>query len=86
MPLLHRLACFRDDVVFIILLYQMWLYKVDPTRENEYGSSSLLLRLVTASAVKRKLTPIGRNRSKTHWRGSSQDPRVAGEEGTREGK
>ncbi|GAA5957956.1 hypothetical protein JCM8115_001085 [Rhodotorula mucilaginosa] len=37
MPLLHRLACFRDDVVFLILLYQMWIYKVDPTRENEYG-------------------------------------------------
>ncbi|GAA5850633.1 hypothetical protein JCM8547_001937 [Rhodosporidiobolus lusitaniae] len=27
MPLLHRLACFRDDVVFLILLYQMWIYK-----------------------------------------------------------
>ncbi|KAI5481900.1 Cleft lip and palate associated transmembrane protein [Pseudohyphozyma bogoriensis] len=37
MPLLHRLACFRDDVVFVILLYQMWIYKVDPTRANEYG-------------------------------------------------
>ncbi|GAA5870887.1 hypothetical protein JCM3774_001701 [Rhodotorula dairenensis] len=37
MPLLHRLACFRDDVVFLILLYQMWIYKVDPNRENEYG-------------------------------------------------
>ncbi|GAA6028148.1 hypothetical protein JCM8097_006882 [Rhodosporidiobolus ruineniae] len=37
MPLLHRLACFRDDVVFLILLYQMWIYKVDPSRENEYG-------------------------------------------------
>ncbi|GAA5886202.1 hypothetical protein JCM6882_004297 [Rhodosporidiobolus microsporus] len=37
MPLLHRLACFRDDVVFLILLYQMYIYRVDPTRENEYG-------------------------------------------------
>lgn len=64
MPLLHRLACFRDDVVFVALLYQvrsapppgcptstrassadpacstalqMWIYRVDPTRENEYG-------------------------------------------------
>ncbi|GAA5844545.1 hypothetical protein JCM11251_001628 [Rhodosporidiobolus azoricus] len=37
MPMLHRLACFRDDVVFLILLYQMWIYKVDPNRENEYG-------------------------------------------------
>lgn len=23
MPWLHRLACFRDDVVFVILLYQV---------------------------------------------------------------
>lgn len=22
-PLLHRIACFRDDVVFVVLLYQM---------------------------------------------------------------
>jgi hypothetical protein len=26
MPWLHRLACFRDDVVFVILLYQVSLY------------------------------------------------------------
>lgn len=25
MPLLHRLACFRDDIVFVILLYQMYI-------------------------------------------------------------
>ncbi|GAA5996710.1 uncharacterized protein JCM10292_003152 [Rhodotorula paludigena] len=37
MPLLHRLACFRDDVVFLILLYQMYIYRVDYSRENEYG-------------------------------------------------
>lgn len=33
MPLLHRLACFRDDVVFLIFLYQRWIYRVDKTRE-----------------------------------------------------
>ncbi|KAL5508262.1 hypothetical protein ACEPAH_5881 [Sanghuangporus vaninii] len=37
MPILHRLACFRDDVVFLILLYQRWIYRVDPKRVNEYG-------------------------------------------------
>src|SRR5271156_1643368 len=37
MPTLHRLACFRDDVIFVIYLYQMWMYKVDLTRVNEYG-------------------------------------------------
>ncbi|KAJ9109018.1 hypothetical protein QFC21_000344 [Naganishia friedmannii] len=37
MPWLHRLACFRDDVVFLILIYQRWIYRIDPTRANEYG-------------------------------------------------
>ncbi|KAK4053964.1 hypothetical protein OIO90_003801 [Microbotryomycetes sp. JL221] len=37
MPWLHRLACFRDDVVFVILLFQMWIYKTDYSRTNEYG-------------------------------------------------
>lgn len=32
MPNVHRLACFRDDVVFLIYLYQRWLYPVDKTR------------------------------------------------------
>ncbi|KIO22060.1 hypothetical protein M407DRAFT_28405 [Tulasnella calospora MUT 4182] len=37
MPWLHRLACFRDDVVFLILLYQRWIYRIDYSRANEYG-------------------------------------------------
>lgn len=32
MPTLHRLACFRDDIIFFILLYQRWIYPVDHTR------------------------------------------------------
>lgn len=39
MPTAHRLACFRDDVVFLIYLYQRWLYPVDKTRPNEFGVS-----------------------------------------------
>ena len=37
MPTLHRAACFRDDIVFIIFLYQRWVYKVDLSRVNEFG-------------------------------------------------
>jgi hypothetical protein len=37
MPTLHRLACFRDDLIFFIYLYQRWVYPVDKTRSNEYG-------------------------------------------------
>ncbi|MGH0171206.1 UNVERIFIED_CONTAM: hypothetical protein FKN15_060209 [Acipenser sinensis] len=39
MPTSHRLACFRDDVVFLGYLYQRWLYPVDKSRVNEYGQS-----------------------------------------------
>jgi hypothetical protein len=37
MPTLHRLACFRDDLVFIVYLYQRWKYPVDKKRRNEFG-------------------------------------------------
>jgi hypothetical protein len=37
MPFLHRLATFRDDVIFFIYLYQRWQYRVDYTRVNEFG-------------------------------------------------
>lgn len=36
-PRLARLACFRDDIVFLIFMYQMWIYKTDKTRSNEFG-------------------------------------------------
>ncbi|EGD75651.1 hypothetical protein PTSG_07768 [Salpingoeca rosetta] len=39
MPTAHRLACLRDDVVFIVYLYQRWLYPVDKSRVNEFGFS-----------------------------------------------
>ncbi|KAH8600974.1 cleft lip and palate transmembrane protein 1-domain-containing protein [Bisporella sp. PMI_857] len=37
MPTLHRLATFRDDIIFFIYLYQSYKYKVDYTRVNEFG-------------------------------------------------
>jgi hypothetical protein len=40
MPTLHRLACFRDDIIFFIYLYQRWHYRVDPLRRNEFGQSA----------------------------------------------
>lgn len=35
MPAMARLGCFRDDIVFIIYLYQRWLYPVDASRPAE---------------------------------------------------
>ncbi|EEF44529.1 cleft lip and palate transmembrane protein 1 homolog [Ricinus communis] len=37
MPTLHRLSVFRDDLIFLIYLYQRWVYPVDKTRINEFG-------------------------------------------------
>ncbi|KAI1316965.1 hypothetical protein EDD11_009209 [Mortierella claussenii] len=37
MPMLHRLACLRDDVVFFVYLYQRYIYRTDHTRANEFG-------------------------------------------------
>lgn len=39
MPWMYRLGCFRDDIIFIIYLYQRWIYRVDPKRVNEFGIS-----------------------------------------------
>ena len=37
MPTLHRMSCFRDDIVFAVFLYQRYVYRVDMSRVNEYG-------------------------------------------------
>lgn len=37
MPIMHRLACLRDDVIFVVYLYQRYKYRTDYTRINEYG-------------------------------------------------
>ena len=37
MPSMHRLACFRDDLIFFVYLYQRWVYPTDFSRVNEFG-------------------------------------------------
>lgn len=39
MPTMYRLGCLRDDVIFFIFLYQRYIYRVDPSRVNEFGFS-----------------------------------------------
>ncbi|CAF5160406.1 unnamed protein product, partial [Rotaria sp. Silwood1] len=38
MPTMYRLGCFRDDIIFFIYLYQRYIYPVDRTRINEFGT------------------------------------------------
>lgn len=44
MPTMHRLRCLRDDVIFVIYLYQRWIYPIDPNRvevlDGEMGESA----------------------------------------------
>ena len=35
MPTMHRISCFRDDLVFLIYMYQRWIYRVDESRPIE---------------------------------------------------
>lgn len=37
MPTMYRIGCFRDDIIFLIYIYQRWIYPVDKSRFNEYG-------------------------------------------------
>ena len=32
MPTLHRAACFRDDLIFVVYMYQRYIYPIDKTR------------------------------------------------------
>jgi hypothetical protein len=51
MPTLYRLGCFRDDIVFLIYLYQRWIYRVDPSRVNEFGISGEMVQEAEAAAA-----------------------------------
>jgi hypothetical protein len=37
-PTSHRVAAFRDDIIFVVYLYQRWLYPVDKTRVEGEGT------------------------------------------------
>lgn len=43
MPTMYRLGCFRDDIVFFIMLYQRYIYREDASRVNEFGFSADML-------------------------------------------
>ncbi|OQR88311.1 CLPTM1-like membrane protein [Achlya hypogyna] len=53
MPIMHRLACFRDDIIFFVYLYQRWIYRVDKTRVNEFGQGG-----EDAAAIDTAATPV----------------------------
>jgi len=66
MPTLHRIAVLRDDVIFLIFLYQRWIYPVDQLRKNEYGASGADYHAAAARAAGQQRVPL---RSKYHVAG-----------------
>merc|ERR1739847_189318 len=48
MPTMHRLSCFRDDIVFFIYLYQRQIYKVDKSRSFDEDGYELTEEEVNA--------------------------------------
>lgn len=52
MPMAHRVACFRDDAVFLVYLYQRWLYPVDKSRTD---SATIEEEPVTVSDSTKKI-------------------------------
>lgn len=65
MPIMHRLAVFRDDIIFVLYLVQRWQYPVDAARKNEFGASGNDYE--NAEARKRGLKRVVR-RAKTERR------------------
>ncbi|KAF7456422.1 cleft lip and palate transmembrane protein 1 (clptm1) protein [Cryptosporidium felis] len=42
MPWMHRLACFRDDIIFIAYIYQRWIYRNNNKRKLEIETERVL--------------------------------------------
>merc|ERR1719203_23258 len=51
MPIMHRLSCFRDDIVFFVYIYQRWHYRVDKSRPSIYTSPEDRQEVMDASAA-----------------------------------
>ena len=72
MPIMHRLACLRDDVIFFIFLYQRYKYKVDYTRVNEFGQCEQPTEEMLAEVEEEKTEAIAEtNQSITESSGSN---------------
>ncbi|XP_077224936.1 uncharacterized protein LOC143858181 [Tasmannia lanceolata] len=62
MPLLHRLSVFRDDLIFLIYIYQRWAYPVDKKRVNEFGFGGEEDEDSTSSAAGNQLADAAANK------------------------
>ncbi len=54
MPTMARISCFRDDIVFIIYLWQRYLYPVDASRPVEGGGMDAVSQAATTAVINDK--------------------------------
>ena len=54
MPTMARISCFRDDVVFVIYLWQRYLYPVDASRPVEGGGMDAVSQAATSATLEGK--------------------------------
>lgn len=57
MPTLHRLSCFRDDIIFLIYMYQRWAYKIDKTR-GRYATEETKVPVEAAATITEPVIPV----------------------------
>ncbi|TPP63626.1 Cleft lip and palate transmembrane protein 1 protein [Fasciola gigantica] len=72
MPTAHRIACLRDDIVFVIYLYQRWLYPVDKSRTNEFGQRG------NDEGQDQQQSDSSQNKSKTAKKNQPQNIKTSG--------
>ena len=65
MPTMARISCFRDDVVFIVYLYQRWLYPVDTSRPVEGGEAGVSDEILNDNMGKKNRTTVSSAATKT---------------------
>jgi hypothetical protein len=56
MPTMHRISCFRDDVIFVVYLYQRYTYRVDKTR-GMYATERLPAAIGASIKEKKAVEP-----------------------------
>jgi len=56
MPTMARISCFRDDIVFVIYLWQRYLYPVDASRPVEGGGMDAVSQAATSATIEKEKT------------------------------
>lgn len=67
MPTSHRLACFRDDVVFLIYLYQRWYATTHAEIVPELNQNKCFLSPNPPCSLPPQALPSGQNKSQWIW-------------------